>query len=46
MIFVGDGWAEAHHDLHVADEGGKRLAVRRLPSSGGRSQLRFSRWVR
>ena len=31
MIFVGDDWAEAHHDVHVMDGSGKRLAGRRLP---------------
>ena len=31
MIFVGDDWAEAHHDVHVMDETGNRLASRRLP---------------
>lgn len=31
MIFVGDDWAEDHHDIHVMDEDGKRLAARRLP---------------
>ena len=31
MIFVGDDWAEAHHDVHVMDEGGQRLASRRFP---------------
>ncbi|MBB5785899.1 IS110 family transposase [Jiangella mangrovi] len=31
MIFVGDDWAEDHHDVHVMDEGGTRLASRRLP---------------
>lgn len=31
MIFVGDDWAEAHHDIHVMDEAGNRLRVRRLP---------------
>ncbi|MEX1092556.1 MAG: IS110 family transposase [Acidimicrobiia bacterium] len=31
MIFVGDDWAEAHHDVHVMDEGGQRLASRSLP---------------
>ena len=25
MIFVGVDWAEAHHDVHVQDENGKRL---------------------
>jgi transposase len=31
MIFVGDDWAEAHHDVHVMDEHGERLVRRRLP---------------
>jgi transposase len=31
MIFVGDDWAEAHHDVHVMNEAGDRLASRRLP---------------
>ena len=31
MIFVGDDWAEAHHDVHVMDEAGSRLTSRRLP---------------
>jgi len=29
-VFVGDDWAEAHHDVHVMDESGERLASRRL----------------
>ena len=31
MIFVGDDWAEDHHDIHVMDADGARLASRRLP---------------
>jgi hypothetical protein len=31
MIFVGVDWAEAHHDVHVQDENGKRLGGGRLP---------------
>jgi len=31
VIFVGVDWAEAHHDVHVCDEHGKRLARARLP---------------
>jgi transposase len=31
MIFVGDDWAEDHHDVHLMNEAGKRLASRRLP---------------
>jgi transposase len=30
MIFVGDDWAEAHHDVHVMTEAGDRVASRRL----------------
>lgn len=30
MIFVGVDWAEAHHDVHVQDETGRRLAGERL----------------
>ena len=31
MIFVGDDWAEDHHDVYVMDEAGRRLGSRRLP---------------
>jgi transposase len=31
VIFVGVDWAEAHHDVHVGDQEGKRLARARLP---------------
>jgi transposase len=31
MIFVGDDWAEDHHDVHLMDESGVRLVSRRLP---------------
>ena len=31
LVFVGDDWAEAHHDVHVMNEAGERLAARRLP---------------
>jgi hypothetical protein len=31
MIFVGVDWAEAHHDVHVQDEAGKRIGGGRLP---------------
>ena len=31
MVFVGHDWAEAHHDVHVEDALGKRLAKGRLP---------------
>ena len=31
MIFVGDDWAEDHHDVEVMDEAGRTLARRRLP---------------
>ncbi|WP_342338958.1 MULTISPECIES: IS110 family transposase [unclassified Rhodococcus (in: high G+C Gram-positive bacteria)] len=31
MIFVGDDWAEQHHDVHLMDDTGRRLSSRRLP---------------
>jgi transposase len=31
VIFIGDDWAEDHHDVHVMDEAGTRLAWQRLP---------------
>jgi transposase len=31
MLFVGDDWAEAHHDIEIEDGQGKLLARRRLP---------------
>jgi transposase len=30
-LFVGDDWAETHHDVEVLDEAGRRLARARLP---------------
>jgi hypothetical protein len=30
-LFVGDDWAEDHHDVEILDAGGKRLARARLP---------------
>jgi transposase len=31
MLFVGDDWAEDHHDVYLMNEAGGRLASRRLP---------------
>ena len=31
MLFVGDDWAEDHHDLEIEDEAGRRLVRVRLP---------------
>jgi hypothetical protein len=31
VLFVGDNWAEDHHDTHLMDENGTRLARRRVP---------------
>ena len=31
MVFVGDDWAEDHHDVELVDEQGRRLARARLP---------------
>ena len=39
-LFVGDDWAEDHHDIEVMDEAGKVLAKRRLPEgAAGMTQL-------
>lgn len=31
MLFVGDDWAEDHHDVELQDEEGRRLGRARLP---------------
>jgi transposase len=31
VLFIGDDWAEDHHDIEVVDEQGRRLVRRRLP---------------
>ena len=31
MLFVGNDWAEDHHDVEIVNEQGRRLARRRLP---------------
>ena len=31
MLFVGDDWAEDHHDVEVMDEAGRRLTAAKLP---------------
>jgi transposase len=31
VLFVGDDWAEAHHDIEIEDDSGRVLARRRLP---------------
>jgi transposase len=30
VLFVGDDWAEDHHDVEIVDDTGRRLATRRL----------------
>ena len=30
-LYVGDDWSEDHHDVHLMNEAGERLAARRLP---------------
>ncbi len=40
MLFVGDDWAEDHHDVEIIDEDGKVLARKRLPEGlAGITQL-------
>jgi transposase len=31
MLYLGDDWAEDHHDVELVDDHGRRLARRRLP---------------
>src|SRR5215212_8856130 len=31
MLFIGDDWAEAHHDVEIENDEGKMLARKRLP---------------
>ena len=31
MLFVGDDWAEDHHDVEIVDDTGRLLVRRRLP---------------
>lgn len=31
MLFVGDDWAEDHHDIEIVDDTGRRLTRRRFP---------------
>jgi transposase len=31
MLFVGDDWAEDHHDVEIVNDRGRRLARKRLP---------------
>lgn len=40
MLFVGNDWAEAHHDIELQDDQGRVLARRRLPEGvAGLAQL-------
>lgn len=31
VLFIGDDWAEDHHDVYVMDESGAKVTARRLP---------------
>jgi len=35
VLFVGDDWAEDHHDVEFVDDGGRRLGRRRFPEGVG-----------
>ena len=37
LLFVGDDWAEDHHDVEIQDEAGRKLAARRLPEGAAGS---------
>jgi hypothetical protein len=43
-VFVGHDWAEAHHDVHVEDDQGRRLGKARL-SEGVEGVARFHELV-
>ena len=38
-LFVGDGWAEDHHDVELMDAAGRVLAKARLPEGAGMARL-------
>ena len=44
MIFVGNDWAEGHHDVYLMDDGGARLGFFRLPE-GLAGMARFHEMV-
>lgn len=46
MLFLGDDWAEAHHDIELQDDQGKVLARRRLPEGVAAEAFAraWSRW--
>ena len=31
MLYIGDDWAEAHHDIEIEDDSGTVLIRKRLP---------------
>ncbi len=42
VLFIGDDWAEARHDIEIQDDIGRRLVRRRLPEGmAGITVLRF-----
>ena len=49
-MFVGDDWAEDHHDVEVPDEAGRRLAKAKLDEgiggSTGCTRWSPSTWMR
>jgi len=44
LLFIGDDWAEGHHDVAAQDDAGKTLARRRLPE-GADGIARFHEMV-
>ena len=44
MIFVGNDWAEGHHDVYLMDEDGTRLGYARIPE-GIQGIARFHQMV-
>jgi hypothetical protein len=44
LLFVGDDWAEDHHDVELQNEAGRRLAWARLPE-GVAGMADCTRWL-
>lgn len=44
MLFVGDDWAEGHHDVEVMNEAGEAVATRRF-EEGPEALDEFTEWV-
>ncbi len=46
MMFIGDDWAEDHHDIEMESEGGHQVARTRLPEGLSPTQPSYSATIR